>query len=172
MGSAHPNIAPYGTPYDTADGPPIVLAVGTDRQFNALCDVLDCPGLADVPDFATNEQRVAHREALQSALAKRIQQREHDALLAALEERNVPAGTVRDIPTVFDQSTARAMAVNASDGPAGLRQTTFPHPNDADSSLSPPPHYGEYTTLILRDRLGYSADRIAALQADGVVTDG
>ena len=34
-GSAHPNIAPYGTPYATANGN-VILAVGTDRQFAAL----------------------------------------------------------------------------------------------------------------------------------------
>ena len=39
-GSDHPNIAPDGTLFPTADGRAIVLAVGTDRQFAALCDVL------------------------------------------------------------------------------------------------------------------------------------
>ena len=46
IGSAHPNIAPYGTPYPTADGSSVILAVGTDHQFAALCDILDRPDLS------------------------------------------------------------------------------------------------------------------------------
>ena len=33
IGSEHPNIAPYGTVYETKDGKEFVLAVGTDKQF-------------------------------------------------------------------------------------------------------------------------------------------
>jgi crotonobetainyl-CoA:carnitine CoA-transferase CaiB-like acyl-CoA transferase len=170
MGSAHPNIAPYGTPYSTADDQSIVLAVGTDRQFAALCSVLDRPDLPDHPDFSTNARRVEHREALNEALRARIAEFEADALLATLHERTVPAGMVRDVPAVFDQPTGEAMILSPEDGPKGLRQTTFPHPDDGAPFLAPPPHYAEHTTAVLRDHLGLSADRIDALVKDDVVT--
>jgi len=44
LGNRHPSIAPYEV-FSTADRP-IVIAVGTDRQFAALCDAL---GLAALP---------------------------------------------------------------------------------------------------------------------------
>ena len=40
MGSEHPNIVPYGSIYRTADGAGVVLAVGTDKQFAALTQLL------------------------------------------------------------------------------------------------------------------------------------
>ena len=169
MGSAHPNIAPYGTPYATADGPPVVLAVGTDRQFAALCDVLGRPALADDPRFATNAERVAHREALDDVLADRVAELETEALLDALHEQNVPAGVVRDVPAVFEQPTAQAMTLSSHEGTAGLRQTAFPHPDDAAPSLAPPPHYAEHTGTVLRERLSYSPDRIDMLATDDVI---
>ena len=169
MGSAHPNIAPYGTAYDTADGPPVVLAVGTDRQFAALCDVLDRPDLADDPRFATNAQRVDHREALTRVLSGRMADVDADALLDALRAHNVPAGVVRDVPAVFEQPTAQAMTISADEDPAGLRQTAFPHPSDGPPSLAPPPHYAEHTAAILRERLDYSPDRIDRLAEDDVI---
>ena len=172
MGSAHPNIAPYGTPYDTADGPPIVLAVGTDAQFEALCDVLDRPNLPSADKFATNERRVEHRDALHRILEALIQQFEHDALLEALHERGVPAGTVHDIPTVFDQPKAQEMTLTADDGTSGLRQTAFPHPNDSAASLAPPPHYAEHTTAILQDQLGCSSARTKRLRDSGAIEEG
>ena len=61
MGNAHPSIAPYET-LPTADGV-LVLAVGNDRQFGSLCEVLGLD-LASDPDFATNPARVAHRAEL------------------------------------------------------------------------------------------------------------
>jgi crotonobetainyl-CoA:carnitine CoA-transferase CaiB-like acyl-CoA transferase len=44
MGNAHPSISPYEL-YGTREGE-LVLAVGTDRQFAALCDTLEAPGLS------------------------------------------------------------------------------------------------------------------------------
>ena len=163
MGSEHPNIAPYGTPYDTADGPPIVLAVGTDRQFEALCEALNLPDLADNPNFATNAKRVEHRDALNRVLEARFAHFESEPLLDALHDRNVPAGTVNDVPAVFDQPTAQKMVLNPDGEPAGLRQTAFPHPDDDAPSLAPPPHYAEHTTDILRDRLGHTAEEVQSL---------
>ncbi len=169
MGSAHPNIAPYGTPYDTADGPPIVLAVGTDRQFAALCDVLGRPELANDPRFATNARRVTHRETLDAVLRDRFSRFETRDLLDALHERTIPAGVVRDIPAVFNQPTARAMTIASEEGRTGLRQTAFPHPEDDAAPLAPPPHYAEHTADILREHLGRSPKRIHTLAEEGVV---
>jgi crotonobetainyl-CoA:carnitine CoA-transferase CaiB-like acyl-CoA transferase len=169
MGSAHPNIAPYGTPYSTADDQSIVLAVGTDRQFEALCEILGRPDLADDPRFATNADRVEHRDALTQILDAQIGRFEAEDLLAALREHNVPAGMVRDVPAVFEQPTAQAMILDSGDDLSGLRQTAFPHPNDTAFSLSPPPHYAEHTSSILRERLSYPTDRIDTLAKDGAI---
>jgi crotonobetainyl-CoA:carnitine CoA-transferase CaiB-like acyl-CoA transferase len=169
MGSAHPNIAPYGTPYPTGEGPPIVLAVGTDRQFAALCAVIDRPTLADDDRFATNARRLEHRDALDRVLEEHFAHFETEALLDALHARNVPAGVVRDVPAVFEQPTAQKIMLDSEEGPSGLRQTAFPHPADEPLSLAPPPHYAEHTAAILRDRLGYSPDRIDMLANDDVI---
>lgn len=170
MGSAHPNIAPYGTPYPTADGSPIVLAVGTDRQFEALCEVLNLPDLANTPNFSTNENRVTHRAALDRVLAARMAQFNSTTLIENLEERNVPAGVVRNIPSVFEQPAAKSMVLNTDQEPAGLRQAAFPTTDNGNSSLSPPPHYGEHTTSVLRDRLGFPISRIETLEDQGTIS--
>ena len=169
MGSAHPNIAPYGTPYTTADDQSIVLAVGTDRQFAALCEILGRPDLANDPRFATNADRVEHRDALTQILNAQIGRFEAEDFLTALHEHNVPAGKVRDVPAVFDQPTAQAMVFNAENDPPSLRQAAFPHPNGASPSLAPPPHYAEHTATVLRERLGCSSEQIDTLAKEDVI---
>ncbi|HEY9840335.1 MAG TPA: CoA transferase, partial [Candidatus Obscuribacterales bacterium] len=68
LGLEHPNIAPYGSLYQTADGQQLMLAVGSDAQFAALTRLLDAPQLASDPRFAANAGRVRQREALQAEL--------------------------------------------------------------------------------------------------------
>ena len=168
MGSAHPNIMPYGSAYATADGTNVVLAVGTDRQFAALCDVLERPAWAEDPRFATNAARVDHRDALHKRLSERLAQMNVDVLLPALHDRSIPAGIVRDIPGVFEQPGAHAMALRSAHNLTGLRQTAtlaFAPPDD----MRPPPHYAAHTRSVLREHLGLSNEQVQALAETGVI---
>lgn len=99
MGSAHPSIAPYEL-LVCADRE-IVVAVGTDRQFVALCDVLGLPALASEPRFQCNSERVANREALRCVLESRLAQRDASDWVRDLIALGVPAGVVNDIPGAF-----------------------------------------------------------------------
>jgi crotonobetainyl-CoA:carnitine CoA-transferase CaiB-like acyl-CoA transferase len=99
MGNAHPSISPYEL-YPCADGD-LVLAVGNDRQFAALCEELGAPELPSDERFATNGARVEHREALREELVARLGARPAAAWAAALTEARVPAGEVNDIAHAF-----------------------------------------------------------------------
>jgi crotonobetainyl-CoA:carnitine CoA-transferase CaiB-like acyl-CoA transferase len=70
MGNAHPSISPYEL-YATGDGD-LVVAVGNDRQFAGLCEVIGAPELAADERFADNGQRVSHRQALHAELVARL----------------------------------------------------------------------------------------------------
>jgi crotonobetainyl-CoA:carnitine CoA-transferase CaiB-like acyl-CoA transferase len=99
LGNRHPSIAPYEV-FLTADRP-IVIAVGNDRQFAALCAGLDLPGLADDPDFATNERRVAHVDRLAAQLSGRLGGQPAGHWIDRLTALRVPCGQVNDIAEAF-----------------------------------------------------------------------
>jgi crotonobetainyl-CoA:carnitine CoA-transferase CaiB-like acyl-CoA transferase len=99
LGNAHPNIAPYQV-FSVADGR-IIIAVGNDRQFRALCGVLGLPALADAPSFASNADRVANRAALVAALAPVLAGHRRADLSAALDAAGVPVGPINSIADVF-----------------------------------------------------------------------
>ena len=99
MGNRHPSISPYEL-YPTAAGE-LVLAVGNDRQFGVLCEVLGAPGLAADPRFATNPDRVANREELGPQLVALFASRPAADWAAELTARRVPAGVVNDIAAAF-----------------------------------------------------------------------
>ena len=66
MGNEHPSIAPYAL-YPTSNGH-LVLAVGNDRQFRGLCEVLGAPELTEDSRYLTNPLRVQNRDALRVQL--------------------------------------------------------------------------------------------------------
>ena len=69
-GNAHPNIVPYET-FSTADGV-LAVAVGSERQWPRFCEALGLPDLAEDPRFATNGDRVEHRDELRPLIAERL----------------------------------------------------------------------------------------------------
>jgi crotonobetainyl-CoA:carnitine CoA-transferase CaiB-like acyl-CoA transferase len=99
MGNAHPSIAPYEL-VETGDGQ-LVLAVGNDRQFAALCEVLAEPALAGDERFATNAARVHHRELLRTELEQRLARRSAAEWADELTRARVPAGVVNDVAGAF-----------------------------------------------------------------------
>ncbi len=100
MGNAHPSITPY-EPLRCADGE-LVVAVGNDRQFGALCEALGAPELAHDPRFADNKARVANRDAMRAALEERLATRPAGAWAEVLTAARVPAGVVNDIGAAFE----------------------------------------------------------------------
>jgi crotonobetainyl-CoA:carnitine CoA-transferase CaiB-like acyl-CoA transferase len=99
MGNAHPSISPYEL-YRTGDGE-LVLAVGNDRQFAALCEVLGAGELAADPRFASNGERVVHRDALRAELVDRLVARPAREWALELTAVRVPAGAVNDLGAAF-----------------------------------------------------------------------
>jgi crotonobetainyl-CoA:carnitine CoA-transferase CaiB-like acyl-CoA transferase len=99
LGNRHPSIAPYEL-FATGEGE-LVLAVGNDRQFEALCETIGAPGLAADPRFATNPERVRNREALGAELERHLAVRPAPEWATELSERRVPAGVVNDLAGAF-----------------------------------------------------------------------
>jgi len=109
MGTQHPNIAPYGDIFPCADGESVVLAVGTERQFGRLCQVLGLKNLVQHPDFQTNKLRVENRAALNKLLAEAIKKQTLADLMQQFKAEGVPAARIRSMPGVFEMPAAQAM---------------------------------------------------------------
>lgn len=99
-GNEHPNIAPYGDLLPCRDGF-VVLAVGSDRQFAGLCNVLKLPDLPNDNRYRHNSNRLAHRSELTTELQAAAGGWLKVDLELALRKAGVPAGVVRTIPEVF-----------------------------------------------------------------------
>lgn len=154
LGSGHPNIVPYGSSYETTDGSRIVLAVGNDRQFAGLCEVLGTPELAADDRFVTNPARVEHRGELEELLTGRLAERGRDEVLAALADAGVPAGPILDVREALARPEAEPLLQQGEspegDNVLGLRSVAFePSELHAPRRLAPPPGLGQHTDAVL-----------------------
>ncbi len=117
MGTQHPNIAPYGDVFTSSDGYPVLLAVGTERQFRQLCASLELAFLLENIDFNSNTARVANRAALNEHLSGAISRRTIADLMSAFKVAGVPAARIRDMRQVFEIPTAREMVLGETLAP-------------------------------------------------------
>ncbi|HEX8518011.1 MAG TPA: CoA transferase [Pseudonocardia sp.] len=163
LGNRHPSITPYEV-YPTADRP-LAVAVGNDRQFAAFCTGLGRPELADDPRFATNPDRVAHREALAGIVTSAMARRTADAWFATLSALGVPCGPVNDVAEAFDLAAELGLEarVTVGDGSGDDGDAVDLVANPIGLSATPPayrrrpPRTGEHTAE-LRAWLGDPAD--------------
>ncbi len=105
-GNAHPNIVPYDV-FATQDGH-IILAVGNDTQFQAFCDAMDRADLAQNPDYATNTDRIANRDAVCQAVSETLSAHTSAEVLAMLQKVGVPAGPIHTVGQALQSEQAQA----------------------------------------------------------------
>ncbi len=155
LGTAHPHIVPYQV-FPTADGL-LMVAVGTDAQFQALCEVLGRPELASDPRFATNPARVQNRELLLPLLSAILQEKSRSYWISALKEAGVPAGAVNSLSDLFGNAGLVGRILVEVEHPTVGRYQTLACPISLawPANTLPPPRLGEHNTEVLA-KLGLS----------------
>jgi formyl-CoA transferase len=172
MGNAHQNIVPYHV-FRAADEF-LIVAVGNDSQFAKFCDVIARPEWPRDARFATNPERVRHRDLLVGMIAGRLRERPAREWLALLEPAGVPCGPINDLHQVFadPQVRHRGMEVRAAHPAAGeVRMVANPIKFSATPIRHdvPPPLLGQHTREVLASVLGMGDAEFEKLETEGLV---
>jgi crotonobetainyl-CoA:carnitine CoA-transferase CaiB-like acyl-CoA transferase len=159
--------------YRTEDGRYIAISASIQAMAERLFRAIGKPEMIDDPRFRTNSDRVRHIDECDGAVAEFIAARTLDENMAVFQAAEVTANPVYEI----DQLVAdphiqeRGVIVEAPDDEAGsvLMHNVIPRLSGTPGKLRhPAPSLGQHTQEILQ-AFGYSAERIAALAADGVI---
>ncbi|WP_345307009.1 CoA transferase [Candidatus Villigracilis saccharophilus] len=159
-GNAHANIVPYQS-FQASDGW-FAIAVGNDKQFVRLCEMLGKPEIAADEKFATNSGRVQNRAEIIPLLASIFKNASVSEWLAKLDEAEIPCGPIQNFEQVFSMPTVkeREMLVKMDHPTIGELPLVGSPLKMSDTPVQyrlHPPLMGEHTEQVLRE-LGYLDD--------------
>ncbi|MBT9497434.1 MAG: CoA transferase, partial [Zoogloea sp.] len=171
-GNIMPGITPSNT-HTTKDGRHVIIGGNGDAIFNRLMRAIGRPDLAEAPDLVSNAGRDLRAAEIYTVIDAWVAARDGDAVLAAMEVAEVPASSVFSVADMFRdaQFAARGMLEEASlpDGQPLRIPGVVPKLSATPGATEwLGPKLGEHTDEILAG-LGYSAEKIAALRADGAI---
>ncbi|GAB3317522.1 CoA transferase [Haloplanus rallus] len=172
MGTKDPVLAPYQA-YPTADGY-LNVGCGNQKLWEELCAAIDRPDLAEDDRFASNPDRVANMDELETELSAVFRERPTDEWVDLLaDEHGLPVGPVYDVPTALDNEQTEARdVIREVDHPALGTVPVIEHPlnyEHADAGFDgAPPLLGEDTEAILRG-LGYDDAALTRLRDEGAI---
>ena len=159
MGNAHPSLFPYeALPTKDRD---LIIAAGNDKQFRALCKVLEIESVADDSRFTANSDRTANREQLRPLLLARLAEWAADDLFIALNKVGVPCGPINTIGDGVELAEKLGLkpriAVGKGDRKVDLIRNPITFSEGELSYELPPPQLGEHSDEIrkwLKDTQG------------------
>jgi crotonobetainyl-CoA:carnitine CoA-transferase CaiB-like acyl-CoA transferase len=162
--------------YGTKDGRFIAISASIQVMAERLFRAIGREDMIDDPRFRTNTDRVRNIDECDGTVAAFIAARTLDDNMAIFQAAEVTASPVYEIDQLIDDEhiQARGVIVEAPDDEMGsvLMHNVIPRLSATPGRIRrPAPTLGQHTREMLV-AIGYSAEQIAALAADGVIKDG
>ncbi|REE92217.1 CaiB/BaiF CoA transferase family protein [Cupriavidus plantarum] len=172
-GNKHFAAAP-GEHFRTADGRYMILTVSADAGFQRLAQAMGRRDWLEDPRYATHEQRWRHVDELNTALAAWIEAQPVDELCAILDDAKLAYSFIYSIEDIMNDPHYQARGTIASVrdphiGPVKMAGVVPKFPDRAEKPIEPAPDLGQHNGEIYGELLGLSPERLAALNAAGVI---
>ena len=164
---------PMGT-FRVKNGKYVALMVANDKVWGQFCKAIGREDLVNNPKTQNGQARVQNKEFLDPIVAEWMEARTSEEVVEQLLKENVPVGPVNSVEDLMKcpHLQARKMLLEIDDPITGKRifaNTPVRMSKKKDRIPTTAPDLGEHTEEILKSLLGYDADKIASLRAEGIV---
>jgi len=147
------------------------VSIVNESAFKRFCQVIGRPEWLDDPRYAKNPARIENRRALLAELEAIFSAQPAAQWVSRFDAVDIPCGPVNTVPQAMADPILAERFEEHPDLP-GLPLIGFPaHLAQGMlgiGQMKPPPRIGEHSAAILAE-LGYAAEEIAVLAAQGVV---
>jgi len=170
VGNRHPSIAPFDS-FEASDGY-LVIAGGSSRTWEALCEAMGRGDLVSDPRFHTNEDRLKNYPALKETIQGWTMKHSRTYLVETLIKAGCPAGPVLSVDDIVNDRHFAERGMLSSVPIAGQNPLLANVPvklSKARPELGqPPPQAGQHTREVLCDLLGLSEETLLDLTSRGI----
>jgi crotonobetainyl-CoA:carnitine CoA-transferase CaiB-like acyl-CoA transferase len=173
FGTGSAMIAPYEA-FRTKDGWAIIAA-GNNGIFSNLCRALNMKEILNDPRFATNHDRVEHRESLHQAIEDHCLELDTPSLIKILQKAKVPCSPIHTTDQVYKDEQIHSLEIikpveGFRIGNFKMIDIPFRIDNQRSTFRLPPPLLGEHTVETLIE-IGYTSEEIQGLRTSKVIGD-
>lgn len=171
QGNNHPILSPYGV-FKSADIP-IIIAVGSDKQWLQLCQLIGGQDLAQAPEYASGRLRSDNRGELKIQIERLLAARPGVEWVEIFRSGGIPAGPIYNYRQVFNDSQVKHLdMVRRVQRHDGSELPLLRGPLSLNGRPTPirkaPPALGEDTRTVL-ERLQLTPEQIEGLINAGIV---
>jgi CoA:oxalate CoA-transferase len=172
LGGAHPSITPFEA-FRTKDSW-VIVAVGNDVLWGKLCRILNREELIRDPRFANNHLRTENQPELSAILTAELVNKTTGEWIEIFEKQDIPYSKINNIKEICEDPVIRHrnMLVTVDQpgvGPIRIAGSPIRLSETPGEVRGPAPLLGEHSAEVLREVLGYTAERIEAMKAEGVI---
>ena len=190
-GNSNPRMSPHGCYPCIGEDAWVTIAVRSEEEWGRFCEVVGQPELAIDSRFATLEDRIANRAALDGIVGAWTEKRDRHDIAAQLQAQRIPAAAVLDCGAdTYDDPHLQAReyfqlidhpdaGLYPMSGPVWSFLSHSPHPNLPPEGAGrmerlpdrhePAPGLGEHNGYLLGDMIGYAAEYLHELECASVI---
>ena len=174
VGNRHAVDAPHGAYRCRGDDSWVTIAVGSDRQWHDVCDVMGSPHLADDPRFAGTRARHRNHDALDEIIGGWTSDKDPHEVMHALQARGVASAPVLSGEGIFNDPHYQERGLlelvdHPSTGPYLMPGVAWKMSRTPGEIRWPAPRLGEHNDFVYGELLARTGSEIAALRSQGVI---
>ncbi len=174
MGNSCPYAAPHGAYRCQGDDRWCVIAVFTDQEWEAFCEVIGSPSWAKSPELATAKSRKDHEHELNRLVEEWTINHTAEEVTAVMQAAGVSAGVVKSPEDIYQDPQLRQrnffwtiehkeMGAVSHLGQASILSETPAEPR------MPAPCLGEHTEFVCKQLLGMRDEEFAELRREEAI---
>lgn len=172
-GNVHEFFAPVNV-YPTKDGRYVYVAIGNDRQWEALTKL---PGFETLArkEYRTNAGRIADVKNLNVKMVAITRTKTLNELISMFNSAGIPVAKINTLEEVCEDPLIRDLMIRSEDPKTKVKLYLPPPPvvspylKSVGFKLSFPPRMGEHNEEIYVNLLGISKEKFEELKSKGVI---